>query len=301
MKNQKYIIHAPGYSEDVGGFIVLHKLCDVLRKAGFDAYIWPAHQRLPNRFPVLRWYLGYFGRKLLNLRGARMALNPFYDTPLANPRTLKGGVVVYPEVVEGNPLRSAKVVRWFLNKPGRLTGKAIYGSDDLCVAYHDVFNDLELNPDGRKLRVLAVMSDIYRQQNFGQRSGTCFILRKGKARAPDVASLNGKIVDGLSHQEVAKLFNEAEFCISYDSYTMYSAYASMCGCKSIVVPEFGVDKAQWQPVEEMTYGIAYGEDDLPRALQTRGKMIDFYRQMELDSMNSVIAFTKDCDEYFGLK
>ena len=73
---------------------------------------------------------------------------------------------------------------------------------------------------------------------------------------------------GGSHT-MAEVFNRVRVCISYDAYTMYSAYAAMCGCLSIVVPEEGVSKEKWLPNPADRYGMAYGFDDLLHAEQTR--------------------------------
>lgn len=294
-----YIIYTWSYSDEIGGIMALHKLCDVLRKSGHDAYLWPAEKEIPTIFPGLRWWLWKIKNKLRPTKRKRFLTNENYDTPLAPLKKIKNAIVLYPEIVPGNPLKARHVVRWFLNKPGRLRdGHIDYGPDDFYFCYQQTFNDLTFNPEGRQLIIVTVMSEIYRQTNFGDRTGTCYILRKGKSRVHDKDALQGPIIDGRSHKEIAKLFNENEYCVSYDSYSMYSAYAAMCGCKSIVVPEPGVDKAKWQSIEEMTFGIAYGEDEVDWAVQTRDKLMATYARLEEENFSSVAAFVKACDEKF---
>lgn len=301
MKEPVYIIFSWGYSEETGGILALHKLCDAMRKAGKQAYIWPAHEPVSGRWPVLSWYWRQWRMRIKKSPRYAFPVNPSYDTPLASIWKLKNAIVIYPEVVPGNPLRAKHIVRWFLNKPGRLTGQTHYGPNELYFYYQEAFNEPTINPDpDNKLLIITIMDDIYKQTNFGPRTGTCYILRKGKDRAPPPESLGGVVIDGRSHAEIAAIFNQSEYCVSYDSYTMFSAYAAMCGCKSIVVPTPGVDRATWQPIEKLTYGIAYGESDVERATQTRDKMIANYASMEAENLKSVDTFTQKCRAFFSV-
>ena len=40
-------------------------------------------------------------------------------------------IVIYPEIVFGNPLGAKNVVRWFLHNPGFFSGKIYYGQNTL--------------------------------------------------------------------------------------------------------------------------------------------------------------------------
>lgn len=302
MSKPVYIIYSWGYSEETGGILALHKLCDVMRKSGKEAYIWPAYEPVPKRWTVVSWYWHQLRKRIKKIPRIAFPANPHYDTPVAPIWKLKNAIAVYPEVVPGNPLHAKHIVRWFLNKPGRLTGQTHYGPNELYFYYQDAFDDPTINPNpDNKLLVITVMNHIYKQTNFGPRTGTCYILRKGKDRAPAPQRLGGIVIDGRPHEEIASIFNQSEYCISYDSYTMLSAYATMCGCKSIIVPTPGVDRAQWQPVEELTYGLAYGEADVERATQTRDKMIANFATMEAENLKSVATFTQKCEKFFAIQ
>lgn len=217
--------------------MALHTLAWTLREQGWPAYLWywdtphtrrdfpqwlrqrwrwhadsrrgrlPAHRRSPKRVPHAAWW------------------------------HLNDAVVIYPEVTDGNPLAARRVVRWFLNKPGAITGRIQYGPGERYFYFRDVFNDPALNPhrDGR-MALFTVLDHIYRQRNFGPREGTCYILRKGANRVPEPGRLDGEVVDGLGHREMAALFNRREYCVSYDTNTMLTSYAALCGCKTVVVP-----------------------------------------------------------------
>src|SRR5262249_36529611 len=44
-------------------------------------------------------------------------------------------VVIYPEVISGNPLRATRVVRWALNYPGKLAGDTYYDQNEMAFAW----------------------------------------------------------------------------------------------------------------------------------------------------------------------
>jgi hypothetical protein len=87
-------------------------------------------------------------------------------------------------------------------------------------------------------------------------------------------------------------------CVSYDPYTMYSSFAAMCGCLSVVVPEEGVLKDDWYPDPEDRYGMAYGFDDLANAEQTRHLVLPRLKAQEQSANESVRAFVAKCARYF---
>ena len=108
-------------------------------------------------------------------------------------------------------------------------------------------------------------------------------------------------VDNFSHTKLNDIFNKSKQFVCYDPYTYYSYYASLCGCMSIVVPDSGVDKEQWQPNEENRYGISYGLDDVDYALKTKKKMLEHMNERDENSIDSVKNFIQMCEKYFKTK
>jgi hypothetical protein len=215
---------------------------------------------------------------------------------MATRRDLEGAMVVYPEIVAGNPLKSKKVVRWFLHIPGNRSGKIRYGKNELYFHFQSAF--LHADYPSQELRFFVQLKEFVRT-NYGERSGTCYILRKGKDRPLEHDLDQGIVVDDLTHEEMAKVFNQCEFCISYDLYTGYSRYAAFCGCKSIVVPQDGLPIEQWRPDEALRFGVAYGIDDLKRAEDTVDEMRKIMETDLKTALESVDGFAKRCLEYFA--
>jgi hypothetical protein len=251
-------------------------------------------------FHVRFTLMGFLSTLKRNLfRKFKFAVNPSFDTPLAKKSDIRDSIVVYPEIVHGNPLRARKVVRWLLHKPGFHFGQVKFGPNDLFFYYHETFNDPPF-PKATKLMILNLEENfkIFKQTNFGPRKGCCYILRKGKKRVADPAALDGPVIDTLSHKEKARIFNECEYCYSYDPNTMLLNLASLCGCKAVVVPEPGIDIDAWMPDETYRNGIAYGKNDVERAIQTRDKMIAKLKSIEAESFDSVRAFVNTATTYF---
>lgn len=303
----KYYIYAPTFNENVGGIIVLHKLCDLLNQNGEEAYLVLSFKKKPIfrkqktlikkiffPFKFLKYYLKMYRTE---------KTSPALDTPIVygDQFSADDSVVVYSETVNGNPLKAKNVVRWLLHKPGFLTGEIDYGLKDIFFYYQIKFNDKDLNPyEDHQLTVSWLRDDIYKQTNFSKRNGTCYILRKGKQRTMVHNVKDSILLDGKSHVEIAKIMNDCEYFLSYDMTSMYSRYAVLCGCKSIVIPKEGVSKKEWQPKEELRYGIAYGFDDIEEADKTKHLMYESMQKQENGSNQSVVNFIEKTYKFFTL-
>lgn len=299
MSKRKFIVYAGSFDENIGGEIALHRLCDLLNRQGRQAYVWPERRPFAGAGASLatRWKLA---RYHLKRKERQFKTWPAFDTPIATPADLPGAIAVYPEVVDGNPLGAAHVVRWFLHRPGFHTGRTHYGANDRFFFYQNAFNDPGVNPESDNLlKTVFVRDDVYREFDGGERRGSCYILRKGKGRTIVHDLSDSVLVDDLSHAEMAAVFNRVAMCVSYDTYTMYSMFAAMCGCISVVVPEEGVAKEQWYPDPRDRYGMAYGFDDIEHAVRTRHLVLPHLKAQEAQANESVARFAEKCDRYFG--
>lgn len=295
----KFIIYTPFYDENSGGIIVLHKLARLLRQLGMQVLLW--HETNPFSVSSLR-QLEQKVRYWRRLKFQSFRYVPPYSLSLARKQDVSDAIVIYPEVVAGNPLKAKRVVRWLLYTPGVHTGVIDFSSDDLFFYYLKEYDYPSLNrfPDNQ-LFIADYLSDIYRQSNFGSRNGSCFMIRKGKERIHDLHPVDAIQVDGLSHRQMADVFNRCEFFFSYDLYTMYSVYACMCGCKSVVLPVEGMSMEDWHFSSESRFGVAYGIDDVPRAVATRENLLQQIQLFEENNLSSVRFFLRRCREFFQKK
>jgi hypothetical protein len=297
----KFIIYTYRYNDDIGGIVVQHKLCHLLNQHGQKALLWPDYKPLFDKQNPLKSslaFLKYFRKSLHK----KFTVNPLWDTPVARYKDLDNAIVVYAEIVEGNPLKAKNVVRWLLHKPGFHTNKINYGTDEVYFFYLKAYiENISFDVDTNNvLYIPNNREETYYQTNFGKRQGSCYIVRKGKGR-PIVHDLTDSIlIDGKSHEEIAQIFNQVEYCYSYDTYTMYSMYAAMCGCISIVIPEDNVSRDEWLPEAERGYGIAYGMDDIPYAKKTLPLLQSLLSDAETQTTIEIEHFIETCLKTFHL-
>lgn len=294
----KFIIYAPQYRRKSGGAIVMNKLCDTLNREDFPAKLWPLWKPLPSLSAIFHrktpLYVGWW----LYTRG--YPTNPAYITPLANPSDIADSIVVYPEIVNGNPLRAKRYVRWLLHEPGFHKGRFEYATGDLYFYFQKAFNKhCEDMVCGGNLIVEDMPLDTFRKTHFGERTKICYMIRKGRHR-PDLPNLRGEwVVDGMNHESLARAFNECRICYFYDAYTAYAPLAAACGCIPVVVPLPGLTKEQWSP-HQPHLGVAYGDDDIPRALATREALLDGMRSTERRNVDSVRNFVSVVGKHFEM-
>lgn len=275
----------------------MHLLCQRLNELGETSLIWqPGRPLLKSRFDVRGWMKAL--RYQIGRTKRAYKKGPF-DNPVAHQRDLKYAIVVYPEIVEGNPLGSPAVVRWLLHRPKHHTGTAVFGAEDLFFFYQEAFHDPDYDIDPSNRLTITWFIDAYKEQGCGgERSGTTYLLRKGKGR-PILHDLTDSIcVDDMSHEEKAAAFNRAKYFYSYDLYTMYALYAALCGCIPIIVPDPTMTKESWVPDERDRYGIAYGAEDIPWAISTRDKLLARVRVVREEQDALVRTFVRKCSEAF---
>lgn len=309
----KFVIFSP--RQGWGGSIVLHALCKYLNELGHDAKLFysDVSEYYPNKkisfWRKLIWHtvqdsLRVFRAKVLKEVSPR--LNGYIDEPVRGcprkylPFVNKDTIVIYPEIVYGNPLGASKVVRWFLYY-NRFANEA-YGKDDFFICYREIFNDWQLNPEGFILQTPYFDFDKYKRYNYGNRNGKCYIIRKGESRPDIPKKLDGIVIDDLLEEEKVRIFNESEYCISYDTQTSYSSIAALCGCISVIMPEEGKTKKDYRNESEIDLGVAWGldEEEILWAKNTQEKLAESFRGINKGALESTISFVKKCEARFSL-
>lgn len=291
----KYVVYAPPFSEDVGGIIFLHQLVHTLNEMGERAYLWPAAE---NKSWLSKNSWRSLLRKLKNFvlgrKSISYAVSPDLNTPVAQPSDLGDStVVLYAEVVLGNPLSAKNVVRWLLYKPG-LRFPYEFGPDDMFFRASEMCDVTEITGGATDLSMWKINRK-YRNDNLPVRDGVCYIVRKGdhKPRIPETEVPGAFKIDWKSHAEINDIFNRCHTFYSYDEATMYSQYAAISGCISVVIPELFETREEWVKNHELArYGVAYGLDDIPHALATRDKVLGLLEAEEAKGRAAVERFVE---------
>ncbi len=289
------------------GPVVLHLLSRMLTDFGYDARVFRLRTDYPVSLPSSRkdflcHYLSFINKKskqILDNQEGSVKGCVLTDWPYVDDDT----IVVYPEIVFGNPLAAKHVVRWFLNInrfKGEFAGAQPYGKNDLFICYADVFNDFQLNPFGKKVELLYFNHAVYKRWNYGRREGNCFLVRKGRNRADLPDAVPGKIIDNLSEEEKVEVFNKCEYFYSFDLHTSYVLVAAVCGCVPIVVPEPGKKREDYIGHGEKGWGIAYGDskEELEFARRTCNELQAYIESFDTKNYENVHKFIVYCQEHF---
>lgn len=285
---------SPRYEENGGGSIALHRLCHIINEyTEHKAYLCPLSYSFKN---TVKEFLR---------RKKKFLVNDSWNTPIYRSLFLpKNEIVIYPEIVSGNPLKSKRVIRWFLHNPGHFTGEINYGDGELYFKYTSGFDKYIPNNNScispNLLTVVSYPTDIYMENTAIQKDiDTSYIVRKGKGK-PFIHPPNSICIDELPHTEVANILKRSKNFISYDLYTAYSRFATLAGCDSYVVPAENLSLESWLPDEADRYGVAYGFSDsqLKWAKSTKSDLIRQVERQNTDAVNSVKACLKDIENYF---
>ncbi len=202
-----YFIFSPGWTHKSSGVRVLHLLCHALNESGQRAYLFPSTPR--------------FSR------------NPELNTPLAMEvmndwvAFLDAGldyVVVYPDIVRGNPLESKKVVRYLLAPAGAYGGDKEFSEKDKVYGYVKDLAEpvLCLPPFDPRVFYPSVTE---------KRSGAVYYAHKYNEIYKNALlplTSEAKKLEGTP-SEVAQMLREAEICYLYER-TEVEVQARMCGC-----------------------------------------------------------------------
>lgn len=265
----------------------MHNLVHELNSIGERAFLW---QAAPVYKPSRR-------QRLINwLRPEEMVTNPVLNTPIAHKRDLSPeSIIVYPELVRGNPLGASNVVRWLLYKPG-LLHPFDFGPDEMFFRASSMCDMPDLTGGAPDLYLWKV-NPVYRNESRPSRKGVCYIVRKGgdKPRIPETETLDAICIDGASHVEANEIFNRCDTFYSYDEATMYSQFAALCGCTSVVVPGMFGSREEWAAQHpNARFGIAYGDSkaELDHARTTRHLLLEDLRNNERQSLETVQNFVK---------
>jgi hypothetical protein len=235
--------------------------------------------------------------------------NPFSNEFARIDEINDNTVVIYPEIVSGNPLNAKNVVRWILLELGIEMPLDHYKKWSLNdkVYYWETKENIK---NYKQLSSPFLNTIIFKNNNSGERTKTCYLVKKGILIHKNINYIhppNSIRIDNLSLQEINNIFNECKFFYTYDANTAYIIYATICGCIPIIYPIEGISKEEYFKnkiyyFNDVIYnkGIVYGNDlnkinyILENKLNENNK--EYYEELyELYQKTTVNGFLKDID------
>ncbi len=283
------IIYAFEYTESSGGISCLYKLAYELDKKGFK----------------VRIFLEKNNKELSN-----NIFSNYYN----NDFNLEETIIIYPEIIKGNPLNGKYVVRWLLADIGIIANKKIYNSwnhNDL-VYYFNYKKDFDLDNNIYKILCNISVNKIF-ENTTNNKSGFCHTFKKSKLFHNNIEEIHPKNsfnIKNESHQQLQIIMNRYKYFVSYDPLTFLIHIANLCGCISIVYPIKNLSKFDWIKTTafypylkknnlDNIYGIAYGNS--PEELDFAEKTLHLAKtqiyELELFYKDSINNFIYDLNNW----
>ncbi len=240
----KIVIYTPMLYEKCGGIKALFGLSQKINN-------------LKHKYIYAKIYC-YDGSKYLNN----------YCNDFANPFEINDNtIVIYPEIISGNPLNAKHVIRWILLELGvELNERHYLNWNKTDFVYHWEPNTTKYV----KQLSIPFIDKVFEKYNNNVRTKTCFLVKKGRLfhdlsnikyiHPPD--SVN---IDNMTLIDIVKIFNNSHTFYCYDPNTFYILSATLCGCISVVYPIKNIDINHYYKNRIMyidgflfSSGIAYG-------------------------------------------
>ncbi len=159
-------------------------------------------------------------------------------------------IVVYPEIVVGNPCGAGKVVRWALNEPGLLGGETSYADEEMVFVYDPQKLDIVSRAVGRPLGPRRVLwlglvdpTHIYPSIAL-ERTMDCSFTNKGRNlhnRFPFRDDEGIVPIEDITPTlaSLGDVLRRTRILYSYDHYSNILREAVICGCTVRVIGEDG--------------------------------------------------------------
>lgn len=260
-----YYIEAPAYRRTSAGIKVLHLLCHALNRVGENAYVYTN------------------------------ATNPALDTPTLTPEIeaqhRQAGlepIVVYPEIVPGNPRNAGSVVRYILNRAGLIGGDQMFAPTELIFSYGRNISPSQADPDN-VLFLPPVDSRIFNNlDNLHDKQRSGVLLYPGRYQAglalyPDLAARATLITASWpeTHEALADLFRRSEAVYCFES-TAIALEATLCGCPAIILPSpfFNGTLLSAEEIGRDGFAINDSPEEIAFARRTVGQMWHTYQATE---------------------
>lgn len=283
-KTNPYYIVAPPYERTSAGIKALYLLCQHINIKGYNAYIVITDGE-------------YAKSKYYNIP-------PNFIAPILNSGVVEyhklncqTPIIIYPEVIPGNPLGADCVVRYVMNFPGLLGGDASYNETEIIYAYssklaeHVSCNDI--------LHIPTVDTSVFYPADIKfPRKGGCFYADKFKkvhhGKLPiflkDLVEITRGEKNSQTPYEIADLFRKSEVFYVLEN-TALAIEATLCGCPVVFLQNEYLSEII---SSKELGGDGYAWGDSPEQLSRAKKTVDKAYQNYLAATHK---FSEDLDNF----
>ncbi|BBT39276.1 Glycosyl transferases group 1 [Pseudomonas guariconensis] len=280
-----YYVVAPDYRRTSAGIRVMHMLCDALMRSGYEAYI----------------TAGVVDPRLMTPR-LTDEIRERHQSQGVEP------IVIYPEVIDGNPLAGNVVVRYLLNHPGFFGAVSPFEDSDILFSYTRGLLQPGM-PDDRVMYMPAVDTTIFclpTDSAIRIPGKICYYQgRNGQAPVdpqlltPDAVEIT--LGSPGTWEELAALFQQCEYFYCTEASGL-AAEAVLCGCVAIILPNRYAPRPLSQH-ENNNYGVAWGNtpENIQRARETAPLLLESlltHRRAFWDSLDHFIEVTQQAADAY---
>lgn len=253
-----YVIWTPAYAKS-NGIKVLHLLYKKLEEKGFNVWLYSPK-------PHLQGYK-YIKKISKELK--------------------KSAIVVYPEIVFGNPLGFQNVARYVLQSPGALGGEKQFHHSEMIFTHNK-----EFFPQGVLLTLPWIDETIFYEDDSQKVQDCYFVYKGGKFR--DAEETKGLLEINMQYpktqQELADLLRKTKTLYSYDDCSSVLDEAVLCGAAVKIITQDGIKdydlnykdlikdaEKNFQNFITLTQGMNYTgeiEKTTKKQIKTRATLLD---------------------------
>ncbi len=154
------------------------------------------------------------------------------------PELQREAVVIYPEIVHGNPLQVARVIRYVLYYPGKIAGANQFHPSETVFSYTRAFY-----PEVPLLTVPWIDTSLFYNDGQPKTEDCSFVYKGGKCRnAPETEGLVEITMNSPnSREELAVLLRRTRVLYSYDACSALLDEAQLCGAEVRIVTPEGIE------------------------------------------------------------
>lgn len=205
---KKYIICAPEYTHRSNGIKVLYRLADELQKRGYETYI---HLITPKTKENIKYN--------------------FIESEEITDEMRANDIVVYPEIVFGNPLQFQNVVRYVLFYPGKNGGRKKYFKNETFFTFSKSFYN------AKELYIPTIDLNIFCKSEEAKTTDAVFIYKGGKWKdipeLDNLPTITAKFPE--EQKDLVELLQKTKTLYSYDDTTSLLDEAVLCGCNVKII------------------------------------------------------------------
>lgn len=287
----RWIVTLPRFLPQSNGIRFMHRMVDMLVSLGRDARI-----AFINENSVWSQTVE---------PGAPGAVNPEWKAPLCHgPGDVPGSIVVYPEIIHENPLGAEKVVRYFGNRDGYLTGKKVsIGPSDYVVAHSRV-----IRRDAGNVLYYPEINPCFHADGtepLSRRTVECTYDGKGVLYGP-VYPIPGTIAIRRnwppSQVELAELLRRTRVLHTWDPWTSTNVEAILCGAALKVYryepwTPWDLDECEIGPIPIIDRGRELPTDE--EFERQRAEMLERIVGLQASWPERFRQFVEDVERHFG--